>query len=338
MPVGLDQSLALILAMAAFPLSLALTRFFISFDMSKGIYGVDIHKPDRPKIPEMCGASVAMTLLLLSGVFATLYPSYRLIMVAFGLVVGSSALVGALDDRYRLRGFYKPLLILLCGLPIVILGLVFPGQVYDHRLRVPLFGGFNLPIIYPLSIPVAVSVTSNTVNMLDPLNGTMAGGMAIICAGLVLGLLLTGAGPSTIFLFGSLLFASLGFFYYNRYPSRAFAGNVGQLSIGAAFGAMVILGRVEIAGIVAMFPQIQNSFFFLARIKRFAEHREVTAKPTYLSGDGKISSSSDPGSPLTLVRTLVVGRPSTEREIVSSIFGLFIFSSALGLVTLLLIG
>ncbi len=338
MPTGLDQSFAILLAMAAFPMSLVLTRFFMTFNMSRGIYGVDAHKLGKPKIPEMCGASLALTLLALAGVFATFYPSYRLSMAAFALVVAASALVGAVDDRYRLRGFYKPLLMLLCGLPIVLLGLVFPGEVYNHVLRVPLFGGFNLPIIYPLSIPVAISVTSNTVNMLDPLNGTMAGGMAIMSAGLLLALLLKSAEPSTVFLFGSLLFASLGFFYYNRYPSRAFAGNVGQLSIGAAFGAMVILGRVEIAGIVSMFPQIQNSFFFLSRIKRFVEHRELSVKPIQLKEDGKIVSSADPRAPFTLVRTLVIGHPSGEQEVVSSIFALFVLSSTLGLVTLLLTG
>lgn len=338
MQSGLEESLAVLLAMAAFPVSLLLTRFFMSFTSSRGIYGVDVHKLDRPRIPEMCGASIALTLLALSGLYAAIYPNHLLMMTAFSLVVASSLVVGLVDDRYRMRGIYKPTFLILCALPLVILGLVFPEQIYNHTLRVPLFGGFNLPIIYPLTIPIAVSVTSNTVNMLDPLNGTMAGGIAIIAAGLLIGLLVKGAETVSIFLFAVLLFSSLGFFYYNRYPSRAFAGNVGQLSVGAAFGTMVILGRVEIAGIVAMFPHIQNSFFFLSRIRRFAEHREVPAKPTHLSEDGKLVASTDTQSPLTLVRTLLVGRPSREGEVVSTMFALFVFSSGLGFVTLLFTG
>ena len=338
MPTGLEQSFTILLAMLAFPLSLILTRFFMSFNSARGIFGIDAHKLEKPKIPEMCGAAIPITLLALSAVYGTFHPQHRLMIVAFALVVGSSALVGAVDDRYRMRGIYKPLLIVLCGMPVVVLGLFFPGEVYNHTLRVPLFGGFNLPIIYPLTIPIAISVTSNTVNMLDPLNGTMAGSVAIVAASLLIGAVLKNSETGPIFLFASLLFASLGFFYFNRYPSRAFAGNVGQLSVGAALGTMVILGRFEIAGIVAMFPHIQNSFFFLSRIKRFVEHRELGAKPTRLSEDGRLVASTNPQSPLTLVRTLLVGRPSSEPEIVSGIFALFLFSSALGLVTLLLTG
>ncbi len=335
---GLEVSLTILLAMTAFPLSLALTRFFIFLNSTRGVYGIDVHKLNKPKIPEMCGASITITLLLLAGIYGLLYSGQRLTMAAFALVVGSSAVVGAIDDKYRMRGIYKPFLILLCGLPVVFLGLLYPGEVYNHTLRVPLFGGFNLPIIYPLSIPIAISVTSNTVNMLDPLNGTMAGSIAIVAAGLLIGLLFKNGEAGPVFLFATLLFASLGFFFYNRYPSRAFAGNVGQLSVGAAMGAMVIFGRVEIAGIVAMFPNIQNSFFFLSRIRRFVEHREVHSKPTRLLEDGKLEASKDSRSPLTLVRTLLVGKPSSEQEVVSGIFTLFLFSTALGLVTLLLTG
>src|SRR5438132_381332 len=122
------------------------------------------------------------------------------------------------------------LLTLLCGLPLLILGIAFPGQIYSSMLHVPLFGQYHLPVIYPLTILVATSVTSNTVNMLDPLNGSMAGGMSIVAGGLLIGLLLVGAGSMPIFLYASLMFSLLGFLYYNRFPARAFAVNVGKLS------------------------------------------------------------------------------------------------------------
>jgi len=172
--------------------------------------------------------------------------------------------------------------------------------------------------------------------MLDPLNGTMAGGVAIICGGMVIGLLISDSGTLPLFLAMSLLCACLGFFYFNKYPSRALSGNVGQLAIGGALGSIAILGRIEIATIVAMFPHIQNSFFFLSRIKRFAEHKEITAKPTRLQPDGKLASTSNHEAPLTLVRTMLVGRPASERDVVSSIFTLFLFSSVLALITVLL--
>ena len=336
LPAGWDVTVAVLLGIVSFPVSLILTRFFMDFNGKRGVIGIDVHKLNKPMIPEMCGIAIPITLVLLSVLYVLIGSGNGITMLAFSLVVGSAAIVGAVDDRLKMRGIYKPLLTLLCGLPIVALGLLYPDQVYNHTLQVPIFGGFHLPIIYPLSIPVAISVTSNTTNMLDPLNGVMAGGVTIISTALLIGVLLTNPVPNTIFLYASLLFAVLGFFYFNRYPSRAFAGNVGQLSVGAALGALAILGRTEIASIVAMFPNIQNSFFFLSKIKRFTEHRSLTAKPTKLLDDSRLADTSDPNAPLTLVRTMIVGRPARESEVVSTIFALYVVSAALALVTLLL--
>ena len=337
LPSGCEVTTAILLAIVSFPVSLVLTRFFMQTNARRGIIGIDVHKLSKPRIPEMCGAAIPVTLILLSSAYVLIGGGNSITMLAFSLVVGSAAVVGAVDDRLKLRGIYKPLLTLLCGLPIVALGLLYPNQVYNPTLQVPLFGSFHLPIIYPLSVPVAISVTSNTTNMLDPLNGTMAGGVSIISAALLIGILITDPAPSAVFLYACLLFSALGFFYFNRYPSRAFAGNVGQLSVGAALGALAILSRTEIASIVAMFPNIQNSFFFLSKIKRFTEHRALTAKPTRLLDDGRLASSSDPKAPLTLVRTLLVGRPAKESEIVSAIFALYLISAALALITMILI-
>src|SRR2546428_633845 len=241
LPSGWEVTTAVLLAIISFPVSLVLTRFFMQVNARRGIIGIDAHKLSKPRIPEMCGAAIPVTLILLSSAYVLIGGGNSTTMLAFSLVVGSAAVVGAVDDRLKMRGIYKPLLTLLCGLPIVALGLLYPNQVYNPTLQVPLFGSFHLPIIYPLSVPVA------------------------------------------------------------------------------------------------MFPNIQNSFFFLSKIKRFTEHRALTAKPTRLFDDGRLASSSDPKAPLTLVRTLLVGRPAKESEIVSAIFALYLISAALALITMILI-
>jgi UDP-N-acetylglucosamine--dolichyl-phosphate N-acetylglucosaminephosphotransferase len=332
------NTIAILIALGSFPVSLALTRFLMYWNSAHGITGIDVHKLNRPKVPEMVGVAVPITLILFAAIYAMIGGVSSIPLLAYSLVVGAAALVGGIDDRLKLRGIFKPLSTLLCGSPLLILGAVFPGQIYTSTLHVPLFGGYHLPVIYPLTVLVAVSVTSNTVNMLDPLNGSMAGGISIVAGGLLIGSLLIGAGSTPIFLYASLMFSLLGFLYYNRFPARAFAGNVGQLSIGASVGALAILGRTEIASIVAIFPNIQNSFFFLSRIRRFTEHRELTSKPTKLLPDGRIADSEDPRAPLTLVRTLIIGRPTPENEIVSTIWTLFLTSASLAMITLLLTG
>jgi UDP-N-acetylglucosamine--dolichyl-phosphate N-acetylglucosaminephosphotransferase len=331
-------AVAVLLALASFPISLALTRFFMFWNKARNIVGVDAHKLDKPKIPEMCGISVPITLLVFATIYWMVQNNDGLKLLSYCLVVGSAAIVGAIDDRLKMRGIYKPILTLLCGLPILLVGLAYPGEVYNSTLHVPIFGSFRLPVIYPLTILVAISVSSNTVNMLDPLNGSMSGGITIVSVGLLIGLVMVGSSPTIIFLYASLAFALLGFYYYNKFPARAFAGNVGQLSIGASIGALAILGKTEIASIVAIFPNIQNSFFFLSKIRRFTEHRKLTVRPTRLLPDGRLSSSEEPQAPLTLVRTILVGRPASELDVVHTIFALFVSSSTLAIITILLTG
>src|SRR2546430_16435358 len=103
---------------------------------------------------------------------------------------------------------------------------MFPGQIYNSTLHVPLFGGYHLPVIYPLTVLVAVSVPSNTVTMLDPLKGSMAGGISIVAGGLLIASLLVGAGSTPIFLYARLWLSLLGFLDYNRFRERAFAVHV----------------------------------------------------------------------------------------------------------------
>src|SRR5215472_16059637 len=156
----MDTTIALLTALLAFPLALGLTRFLMAYNFRKGVAGIDVHKLDKPRIPEMCGASIPISLVVIALAEAWIDPDFTLPLVAFASVVGSTALVGAIDDRVGMRGRYKPALALLCGLPILVLGYYNPGLVFSSTLRVPLFGSFHLPIIYPLAIPVAISVTS----------------------------------------------------------------------------------------------------------------------------------------------------------------------------------
>jgi len=110
LPSGWEITTAILLAIVSFPVSLVLTRFFMQFNGKRGIVGIDVHKLSKPKIPEMCGASIPITLILLSTAYVLIGGGNSLMMLAFSLVVGSAAFVGALDDRLKMRGIYKPLL------------------------------------------------------------------------------------------------------------------------------------------------------------------------------------------------------------------------------------
>src|SRR2546425_5562294 len=115
------NTVAILIALGSFPVSLGLTRFFMYWNSKHGIIGIDVHKLNRPKVPEMVGAAVPITLVLFAAIYAIVGGSNSIPLLAYALLVGLAALLGAVDDRLQLRGIFKPLLPLLFCLPLLIL-------------------------------------------------------------------------------------------------------------------------------------------------------------------------------------------------------------------------
>ena len=64
------------------------------------------------------------------------------------------------------------------------------------------------------------------------------------------------------------------------------------------YGEIAITGKSELIAIIALLPAIFNSFLFLSSVKRVVEHREITARPTSLTDDFKLTASTDEKSQL----------------------------------------
>src|SRR5690349_20233358 len=92
------DTIAILVAVGSFPASLALTRFFMFWNTAHKITGIDVHKLSRPTIPEMCGAAVPITLIIFATLYTMIGGSNSVALLAYSLVVGLAALVGALDD------------------------------------------------------------------------------------------------------------------------------------------------------------------------------------------------------------------------------------------------
>src|SRR3989442_12961053 len=98
LPSGWEVTTAILLAIVSFPVSLVLTRFFMQTNARRGIIGIDVHKLSKPRIPEMCGAAIPVTLILLSSAYVLIGAGNSITMLAFSLAVASASLSGALDD------------------------------------------------------------------------------------------------------------------------------------------------------------------------------------------------------------------------------------------------
>jgi UDP-N-acetylglucosamine--dolichyl-phosphate N-acetylglucosaminephosphotransferase len=293
----------------------------------RGITGKDVHKLSMPRIPEMGGLAILLGLTIGTTSYVVLFPHFAREAVAFLGTVLIAGGIGVVDDLHPLGARVKPVLTAFACLPILLL------RTYDPVAVIPLIGTVRLTIVYPLLlIPLAIAVTSNAVNMMDVMNGSMAGTVAIIAAALSAILFASGNAQSAS-LAVALLAAMLAFYYFNRFPAKVFGGDTGSLAVGAALGAISILGRIETVVIVALIPHIMNAFYGLASVGGLRERREISHRPIKLLRNGLLEASTRKDAPVTMARLILAGGPLSESEIVKGMIALTAVSSLLALLT-----
>lgn len=292
----------------------------------RGVTGEDVHKLSKVKIPEMCGLAILFGLTIGMTAYVALRPSAIREAVAFLGTVLITGGIGIVDDLRPLGARVKPLLTAVACLPILILGTYVPDPV------IPLIGPVRLTLVYPIIIPIAIAITSNSVNMMDIMNGSMPGTVAIIAAAATAVLLISG-DLQTASLAAGLLAAMLAFYYFNRFPSRVFDGDTGSLAVGAALGALAILGRIETVMVVAMIPHIMNAFYGLASVGGLHERREIHQRPIRLLDNGLLKANTEKGAPVTVARLILAEGPLGEKDIVKGMMILTAVSSCLALLT-----
>ena len=284
----------------------------------------DAHKPEKPQVPRPAGPVIMISIAAAEIVLFIL--TMNIAVLAILLTTAIAFLVGYIDDIRVMPGWFKPVALLAAAIPMVVLD-IYVGEVYGESLNL-IFGRAYIPLLYIPLIFVIIPITGNTINSIDVLNGVASGFLIIASIPLLASIAIFGSYE--VFLAAlPMLFASIAFYRYHKFPSRIFPGDSGTLLLGTMYGAVAIAGSSEIIGVIALLPAVMNSFLFLASVKRIVEHREVKARPTILTDDFKLAASTDSKAPATLVRLIVVDRPLGEREISYQIFKLAIFTALL---------
>jgi UDP-N-acetylglucosamine--dolichyl-phosphate N-acetylglucosaminephosphotransferase len=310
----------------SFLVTFATTPIIGKWMRRRGITGEDVHKIRRVRLPEMCGLAILIGLTAGASAYATIFPTALREVAAFIGTVLIAGAIGLVDDLRPLSARIKPLLTAAACIPILILG------TYDSFPLIPFVGPVRFTIIYPLLIPVALAVTSNAVNMMDVMNGAMAGTVSIIAV-VITGILLFSGNTATAALSAGLLAVLLAFYYFNRYPAKVFGGDTGSLAVGAAIGALAIMGRIEAVVVVALMPHIMNAFYGLASVGGLYERRDISERPVKLLRNEKLQASSQKAAPITLARIILAAGPLGEREIVRGLIFLTLISSILAVLT-----
>lgn len=291
---------------------------------SKGQVVKDYHKPGKPDIPRPAGPVLLLGIASTEVILYILTLSNTVLAILLTTVIGF--IVGIVDDRKTMPGWFKPLALMVAAIPIILLG------AHGNHLNL-VFGSAFIPILYIPLILVIIPVVGNTINSIDVLNGVASSSVIIALIPTLTSVLLF--GNVYVFLAGlPLLAGTLAFYKYHRYPSRIFPGDSGTLLMGTMLGAIAIAGKSEIIAVIALLPAVMNSFLFLSSMKKIVEHREVKARPTLLTDDFKLMASKDKRAPVTLLRLILADGPLTEKEIIKQVTKLAIFCSALAFISI----
>jgi len=295
-----------------------------------GLYGVDVNKPWKPRVPETGGVALLAGVLASSATIAA-YFSWK---AGLGLALASAWLwtVGFIDDRFKLNPIVKPLLTFAAAVPILLL------HLYTPRPILPFVGMTRLTIVYPYLLALGVGVSANMFNMIDGFNGLMAGSALIVVLGMIIAALVRmcyGVQVDPVGFAAAVAIAVLLALHlvYNWYPAKVFNGDSGSLLVGGYLMIVAVLLKLEAIYIIATMPLILNGFSIIVSVKGFRERREMP-RPTIVDECGLVRARADSRAPITLVRLLTARESLTELEIVVSGLMLVAFSTMLALITL----
>ena len=301
------------------------TPFLAVFLFKKGVFGVDVHKPEKPKIPEMAGVSIVFGLALCSAFSMFYFLSLK--FLAYILTIFIACLVGVLDWFKRLGAWHKIFLAALASIPILVLGTYYPYPT------LPFIGRLRLTILYPLVfVPILVTLLSNATNMIDVFNGSMAGTSTISAVFLAVIAFFLGRFEAVL-MYAAIASCTYAFYLHNRYPAKVFSGDAGSLAVGAAFAAASIIGRMEVVTLFALLPALINGSLTLTSLGGVRERHDIKVRPIILLENCSLAANPSKKAPITLTRLLVASSPLKEVEVVKSFFVLSVFSGFLAFAT-----
>ncbi len=231
----------------AFGGSVALTPLVTYICRKKGVFD----QPGPRKIhtqptPRLGGISICFSFWM--GLFSVFFLDGPIPGELYFVFLGSLVIfaIGLFDDL-RASDWRLKLLVQILGGAILV-----AGGMAIKVLYVPFIGAWNLGI---WSFPVTflwVVVLTNSINLIDGLDG-LAAGVSLIVA---LTLFLAGhfLGIPLLVIFSLCLAGSLaGFLPFNYFPARIFMGDSGSLTVGFLFASLGLLFPIKGFAATALF-------------------------------------------------------------------------------------
>ena len=209
----------------------------IKFLLKRNYTVTDMNKKDLPMVARPGGISIIAGIVSSEIILYAFLQMNEILAIIITSVI--AFVIGYIDDRKVMGGWFKPLGLVIAALPIIFLG------AYDTDLAFPLFGEVKIPILYLGIIVLMIPITGNTINSIDVLNGVASGFMVIASFTLSIALFILQNYEMAIISL-PLGLVSLAFYKYHKNPSKIFPGDSGALTLGAMYGTIAIVGQIEI--------------------------------------------------------------------------------------------
>lgn len=238
--------LKIILALAAaLVIAFAATPIVKSFAVKIGAMDVpkDARRVHDHPIPRMGGMAIFLGFLLSVVIFADIDHQMQGILIGCVIIVAA----GAIDDISPLRWWVKLLAEVAAAVVAVAHGVVIevfmnPNIFSDNA---SLFLGF---LSIPITVLWIVGIT-NSVNLIDGLDGLACGVSSISCSTMLVVALLLSEGNIAVVL-AALLGACMGFIPYNLNPAKIFMGDTGALLLGYLLSTVSVIAMFKFYAII----------------------------------------------------------------------------------------
>ena len=213
----------------------------------------DARKVHKKPIPRIGGIGIyAAFMVAMLSVLSFVDVTAEVKTEIIGLMVGGSliVLVGVIDDYKNLPAKVK-----LVGQIIAAAVLVIAFDVRIDFITDP-FGDYIYTewLAVPLTIFWIVGLT-NTVNLIDGLDG-LAAGVSTIAAVTIMLVALQQSIMLVAVLTAALAGAAFGFLYYNFNHARIFMGDSGSMFLGFMLAGISVIGAVKSAATIALIVPI----------------------------------------------------------------------------------
>jgi UDP-N-acetylglucosamine--dolichyl-phosphate N-acetylglucosaminephosphotransferase len=291
------------------------------------ITGQDWNKKVKTEIPELggiailfafpIGISVATGILKLTVGFEA-----SAILAAIG-VLFIGGMIGLIDDISHIPQKVKAVIMAFAALPLIIAGTGLETIPLPFGLSSIDFMQTETSLLFfwMIIVPIGVTGAANAMNMSAGYNGLETGQVVIVSVAMLSAAMLIGGPIESALIFAALMGAAIGLNYFNGYPAITFVGDVGTLSMGAVIATGVIIGNLELAGMIAIAP----TFYELAATAYYSLHkieRKAAMANPIIDELGKLHPPKG-AERYTLSYWLLSKKPMTERNLVRVILGIY---------------